>query len=390
MEKSVILSRLESLGKNVGQKANDSTNGKADVYTQLLNHTCVAYSSIKSGETPRTTLQELFNIYSQASANGVADAEWKELGNLIRDLDSGSPKPEEGHLGASLTEMLKRDYMAVGLSFRPWWSPTRTVDKFNQHVMATSVKADTHSVGGTKKIFDYRLKPIQHINSIKTSITVHFERLTLPYPADGVRLLKKSDLDGLKTRVDNWYNDVRQAAMAVQAARASILEDAMRRLGDTYKVTDYPADLSTRYAVEVHYPNLEPKGDLPAWALEAEKQRLARMVDEAARQAHAFFLDQFAELVGNLAKYLAPDARLLERQVTKLQEFITQYQHFNLTTSVELEELIMVTKDIMVDCSSCGDLRQDQSLRQRVRQGLLGVVERLADQVGAEDVEIAI
>jgi hypothetical protein len=104
--------------------------------------------------------------------------------------------------------------------------------------------------------------------------------------------------------VEEYQSRIRSAAQAVQDACADVIAEVRGRLGDTVSPGDYPADLARCYGLEVAYPNLGPRGDLPPAALEQERDRLQARIAEAARLAHATFLQGFADLASHLAECL--------------------------------------------------------------------------------------
>src|SRR4051794_9259335 len=123
------------------------------------------------------------------------------------------------------TELLKKNFIATKVEFKPWWNQRKSVHKATKQIMANAVSAQAQSIGASKVIYSTAIEPIGAINSLKDQIDGWWKANTLPYGQESVRLLRKDDLDAFKEKMEEARLNVHAAAQAVSYVRDAIILD---------------------------------------------------------------------------------------------------------------------------------------------------------------------
>src|ERR1051326_3030960 len=143
-------------------------------------------------------------------------------------------------------QIIKQNYLATQVEFKPWWVKSRTVEKTLRQRMGEVINAN-ESPRSSTDIYSTQIPAIAEINALKTKIREHWESNTLPYGRDSVRLLRRVDLDAFNKYMTDAAAEIAVLAGKVNDSRDTIIEDARKRRGDAFRLSDYPIDLSSLY-----------------------------------------------------------------------------------------------------------------------------------------------
>lgn len=289
-------------------------------------------------------------------------------------------------MAVSVTEILKL-VLATRLSFR-WWGEQRRMEDATKNTMAAAVEADPDSITAGKRIYNTRLevngeKPLLNIQKFKGEIKEYWERVTLPHPETGVRLLPKDKVLDFNARMEGFQTTLTMLSLAVQEARTAIVDEAQSRLKGAFDPGNYPADLSQLFAFEISYPSLSAPGDLPPALYEQEKQKIESKLQEAVRMTTDAFTSEFAWLVSHLHERLepGPDGQpkaFKEASLKNLADFFDRFKTLNIGGMDDLEKLVTEAKELVAGVSAKG-LRTPGSanIRQSIAEGLAKIEEKI-------------
>jgi hypothetical protein len=204
--------------------------------------------------------------------------------------------------------------------------------------------------------------------------------MTLPYPQEGIRLIKQSDIAAFEDKMREYKDQLSAAAANLQLEYDSIKEAAREKLGDLFNSSDYPPTLDGVFDVRWEYPPVEPLNYLMTFNPELyqqEQSRVQQRFETAVVLAENAFAEQFQEMIAHLIERLTdePDGTkktFKASAVENFQEFYQNFQRMNVRSNAQLEGLIRQANELVAGID-VKDLRKNNSLRQTLTNQMAGV-----------------
>ncbi len=304
-------------------------------------------------------------------------------------INTMEPAHAAGSNGTSPGHKLKSIACATRVKFK-WWGTKRTLDKSQKQLAADAFDADGGMISAGKKLIDTAHPRVRALTETKGRIQDYWHSLTLPYVEDGVRLLRKSDLDEFDQRMKSFREDLQEAAHALQQSRWELIEQAKDRLKKLFCAADYPPDLSQFFSVEWDYPSLQPPNylkDLSPEVYEQEQQRIAARFDEAVRLAEDAFAQELADTVAHLADALAvgEDGKpkvFRDSAVNNIKEFFDRFKTLSIGSNAQLDQIVEEAKQVIAGVTP-GQLRQGKGLREEIRTSMQQIEQKIQQQMQA-------
>lgn len=262
-------------------------------------------------------------------------------------------------------ESLKAQTMGMRLSWN-WLGTRKTLDPAQTHQIATNFQADPKRIRATKQLLDSKHKAIKDLTKLKGEVTEFVKAHSLPFPEDGIRLIKRNELASFQAYLSEQQAKLAALVEAANEALPTIIEEARQRLGELYNPTDYPSSLTGCYAFAWDFPSAEPPPYLQTLApeiYERECERVRERFASAAQLAEDAFRNEFADLVGHLVERLTPSEDGTKKTfhattVTNLTEFFGRFKALNITGSADLNNLVAQAEDVLAG-RTADQLRED-------------------------------
>ena len=255
---------------------------------------------------------------------------------------------------------------AVKLSFR-WVGTQKKLSDNQMQQAASSFNATTDLVTASKRLFDTKRESYRALTTLKSQATSYWRAMTLPFPQDGVRLIKQNEVEQFEEKMSDFQERLGQAASNLQLEYEEIKQSAREKLGDLYNPNDYPASLENMFAISWEYPSI----DAPDYLLRynpslyrQEQKRVQEKFETAVLMAENAFAEKLEELVDHLIERLTDTTeggakRFHKSVIENFKEFYDNFRHMNVNSNQELEQLIKRAADIAagVDVASLRDRR---------------------------------
>jgi hypothetical protein len=284
-------------------------------------------------------------------------------------------------------QRLRSTMAAVRVSMS-WFGTRKTLTPEQRAEAAEPFGTDARFLSAGKRLLDISHPAYKAVTAAKTTIRNYWIDHTLPYPEDGVRLLRQSDVASFTARMEDLRMRLHGTVIGLENAYQALREKARRDRGSLFREADYPATLVGLFDAAWEFPSLAP----PEWLLtrnpelyQQQAARIAARFDEAARMAEDAFLAELAGLVQTLQDKLAGKAdgvakRLHDTNVSDLREFFEKFRRLNIHSSEQLDGIVeqaekAVTLNGLFDLGgvSADQLRESPSLRQAVSTRLSAV-----------------
>jgi len=272
---------------------------------------------------------------------------------------------------------LESSFAACALSFSPWWANRKGLSR-EQRTRAAHILGARRIEGGGVKIANPKHVAIKAMSTLRGAARKYWEGKSLPYPQDGLRLIKRAELAEIRTTLEGFQMQAEPAAEALNEARAELVDWGRENNGELFDRADFPRDFRTEYQMQFSFPSVhapEYLRELDPEAFERERALAMARFEEAVSLAEQAFSEEFAKLVSHLTERLTArgdDGRPVvfrDSAIGNLREFFERFRSLNIHSSPEMDELIDQARGAL-DGVAPGDLRDSSALRQQVARQL--------------------
>jgi hypothetical protein len=279
--------------------------------------------------------------------------------------------PVQQDIATAANEM-RQNMGAVKLSFS-WLGTQRKLSDAQTKQAADAFDASTDLVKASKRLIDTTHPAYRAATAIKSQAQAYWRGLTLPYPQEGIRLIRQQDVVGFEDKMREFKDQLAAASSNLQLEYESIKAAAREKLGQLYNPNDYPATLEGVFTVTWEYPPIEPPRYLMNFNPELyaqEQSRIQQRFENAVALAEDAFAEQLSEMVSHLIERLtdAPDGQPKIFKATAIDNFKEFYENFrrmNVRSNPQLESLISQANNL-VSGVTAKDVRNSKTLRQNL------------------------
>jgi hypothetical protein len=287
--------------------------------------------------------------------------------------------PPRRRLSATPAQRLRTTMAAVRLSIS-WLGTRKTLSAEQKAQAADTFGAEGEFLSAGKKLIDTRHPAFKAVTAVKSKAVGFWKLLTLPYPEPGLRLIRQDSIDSFDARMQTFREELDDAVAKLNEQYAALKTAAADRLGSLYSEGDYPATLDGLFSFEWDFPSVEPPDylrQLKPELYEQECQRVSARFDEAVQLAEQAFADELSGLIAHLTERLSgqTDGRrkvFRDSAVLNLVEFFERFQHLNVRSNEQLDELVERAKQT-IQGREPQQLRDDEGLRNSVARQLSSV-----------------
>lgn len=280
---------------------------------------------------------------------------------------------------AETANELRQTMGAVKLSFS-WLGTQRKLSDLQTKQAADTFHAATDLVTASKRVIDTKNATYRTLTAIKSQASSYWRSMTLPYPQEGVRLIKQADVAAFEEKMREFKEQLAAAASNLQLEYESIKEAAREKLGDLFNPADYPPTLEGVFEIKWEYPPVEPPNYLMTFNPELysqEQSRVQQRFETAVVMAENAFAEQLQEMIAHLIERLTdePDGTkktFRASAVENFKEFYENFRRMNVRSNAQLEGLIRQASDL-VSGVEVKDLRTNSTLRQSLTQQMATV-----------------
>jgi hypothetical protein len=204
---------------------------------------------------------------------------------------------------------LRQTMGAVKLSFS-WLGTQRKLSDAQTKQAADTFHAATDLVTASKRLIDTKNTTYRVLTTLKSQAAAYWRAVTLPYPQDGVRLIKQADIGAFEDRMREYKEQLVAAAANLQLEYETLKTAAREKLGDLYNPADYPASLDGVFDLRWEYPPVEPPNYLMTFNPELyqqEQQRVQQRFETAVVMAENAFAEQLQDMISHLIERLTDE-----------------------------------------------------------------------------------
>jgi len=251
-------------------------------------------------------------------------------------------------------QRLRSNMVAMRLSYT--WFGTRKSLSYQQKAQAADAfGAEGKFLSAGKKLIDTHDPMFRAVTAVRGQATAFFRGISLPFPEQGIRLVRQDDLQAVNDRLASLRDELGTAVIQLDDHYSELKQAARQRLGSLYNENDYPISLVGLFDMNWDHPNVEPPNylrQLNPELYEQECQRVRARFDEAVQLAESAFAEELSRLVQHLSERLSgkDDGRpkvFRDSAVTNLTEFFERFQRLNIGSNEQLDELVHQAQQVI-------------------------------------------
>lgn len=263
---------------------------------------------------------------------------------------------------------------AVKLSFT-WMGTRRKLEEGQIRTAADAFDADRDLFTASKKLIDTKHPAYKAVSVIKSQAASFWRSMTLPYPQDGVRLIRHDDIERFEATMSDYRTRLADAVENLREHYETIKANARERLGRLYNPADYPATLEGTFGITWEYPPIEPPRYLMNFnpeLYEQEQARIQQRFEQAVTMAEDAFAEKLQELVEHLIERLSDTSdgkpkTFQKSTVENFREFYEEFRRLNVRGNTELDALVSRANNLVAGVDA-QDLRNSAALRQNLSE----------------------
>ena len=277
---------------------------------------------------------------------------------------------------STAAEQLQSATTAIRLHVR-WPGVRKTLSQGQRQLAAGAFSADAKVLSAGKKLFDTTHPVFRTVSAVKSKAVACWRDQTLPYVEPGIRLVRRNTVSALETQLREAQVELRETVRNLDRCWGELVDQARKRLGDLFDVTDYLPSIADEFEISWDYPATTPPDYLRSVApeiYESECNRVRERFTEAVKIAETAFAEELGSLVSHLAERLSGESDgkpkvFRDTAVTNLNEFLERFRRLSIGTDESLEQLVDQARSLVTGVVP-EDLRQRESLRQQISNGL--------------------
>jgi hypothetical protein len=209
-----------------------------------------------------------------------------------------------------------------------------------------------------------RCSELQLVQQVTGVIRKEFDRYTLPWSVDGMRILKSDLYMDFATKVNGWRDEWEQARDAFLRAYPQLRYDAQKSLATLYSVEDYPdpADLKHRFDFRVRFMPIADNND---WRIDIGDEALARLKADVTAQLKEVEAEAMREAWRRVQD-------VVEKTVERLSDPTAIFRDSLVDNAIALTEMMP-----SLNISNDEKMEEVRSAIQRTLAGFVGNVDAL-------------
>lgn len=292
---------------------------------------------------------------------------------------------DTGNVSEQRTVTLTNEFTACRVGFH-WYGLRTSLTDDQKSTAAASFKAKKKSISASKKKIDpNKHKEYRDLTSLKGEMQKYWQRNSLPYPEDGIRLIRISKINDFVERMESYQGEIRGATLKLDQVRTEIVNEARKDLGDLFSEGDYPQTFQNEFSVQWDFPSLTPPAHLDPNIYEAEMQKIRARISEAGEMMEEAFMAEFAKTVDKLVNSLngledGTVKRFHDSNVTNLTSFFENFENLNVGCSEDLENLISQAKNAVAG-KTVDELKTGSDVRKGVAETMGNIFSQLEDMM---------
>lgn len=282
----------------------------------------------------------------------------------------------------SQSSALSQRALLVHLNISQWAG--RKSDKNATATVVKAYKTTTEAGSYTKKLLPGATE-LEAVGTIATQIRKFFYDQTLPWMADGTRIISAKNHLKFAAEIRKMTGEFESAVKDFEKAYPRLQLEAQKKLGNLYSADEYPghAEITTKFKAEVSYLPMPDVKDFRVDVSDAEKRAFAEKMKETETAAMRSVSERIYIVVKNAAEKLKDsEAIFRDSLLENIRELCGLLPALNISDDPNLEAA-RVDLEKILGGHSADSLRNDKKVRASAAKKLQDVQDKMGVFMGS-------
>ncbi len=288
------------------------------------------------------------------------------------------------------TNTIQNTAMLFTLNIKQWSG--KASDKGAARQLASDKSAVSDCVKVSKQLVFSQLT--DDIKKLANEARQEFYALTLPWMDDGRRLLSAKNYNKAMVKMASYQAAFEKLAAQVESQYPVMIDEARKQLGDLFLESDYPKDITKKYAFAPHVEPIPSVDDIRVGLGEGERAKIAAelkaQIEAAGRMAKQDIYERAADCVKRIAEALPkfnPDEKGAARGtfrdslIGNVADLLDGLDGLNFDNDANITSLGDRLRGLTVYQPE--ELREDESKRVQTAKTASEILETMAGYCGA-------
>lgn len=218
---------------------------------------------------------------------------------------------------------------------------------------------------------------LQEVNQMASKARKYFHEQTLPWMADGSRIISSKNYLSFQTEMRKIQRDFSAAVKNFEAAYPKLQKEAAKSLGGLFNSDEYPDSIAEKFSIDVKLLPMPDVKDFRVDVSENEKKRFMESMKEVENAAVKDCWERLHTVVKNAAEKLAkPDAIFRDSLLENVTEITELLPKLNITDDAELDKANEEVKKL-VSGFKAEELRTDAKERSNASKELADIERKM-------------
>ncbi len=287
----------------------------------------------------------------------------------------------------SLGEELKANTVGCKLSVKRWGT-RKTLDENELERIGAEFSANPDRISASKTLINTKDPKFKAISSVLSRAKCYWGAVTVPYPDNGIRLLRTDRIHEFENVVNTFRDELYAALVEFDSEFYRLKQAAREDLRELFDESDYPMSVQELFSIQHEYHQIDPPRhlmDLHPEIYEREKQRIAAKFDEAIQLAEAAFASELQQMLDHAIERLTDESdgkkkKFNDSLMENFREFIDRFHKLNVSGNHQLNDLVEQIKSVTsnIDCEL---LRANGGLREHIKEQMQTAREAMSSMI---------
>ncbi len=235
--------------------------------------------------------------------------------------------------------MISNKALLVSINIKQWVG--RKLDKTATNTVELSHLTQAKVGNFTKKLLP-GAKELDNIHALSNNMRVFFYKNTLPWLADGTRILSSKNYFDFTNEFRTIKADFDRAVSEFLNEYPNLQDMAKSKLGDLFRATEYPSidRLKDAFGCEVSFMPLPEVSDFRVEISEDEKKQFIEKMQDTENKATKECWSRLFEVVSRAAvKLNDPESQVRDSLIENISEICSLLPKLNITDDPNLESM---------------------------------------------------
>jgi len=270
--------------------------------------------------------------------------------------------------------------LLVSVNISQWAG--RKLDKRATETANAAHKAESGAGNYTKRLLPAAME-LEKVSTIASQARKFYYDQTLPWLADGTRIISGKNYLNFQSEMRKMRSAFETAVREFEYAYPRLKSEAKNKLGDLFDESEYPENISEKFAINVDFFPMPDSKDFRVAIAESERKAFETKLKAVENAAMVDASNRLYSLIKAATERLnAPKAIFRDSLIENIGEIAALIPALNISDSPELDRIASEAKTL-IDSVDAKKVRTSSKVRNDTRKALSDIESKMGAFMGA-------